>query len=162
VLQTGTGPNSGAYGVAFSPNGKLLAAGCGDGTVRLWNPATGRPVATLHATSTQRLAPAVAFSPDGKLLITGEGDGTVRAWNPATRQPVGAPIQTGAQDPIFVLVFSRDGKLLASGGLDGAVRVWQTSVFTHTYAQLCADAGPPTPHEWNRYAFPEQQPKVCA
>jgi len=160
-LQTGAGPYTGVYEVAFSPDGMLLAAGCGDGTVRLWNPATGRPVATLHATSTQRLAPAVVFSPDGKLLITGEGDGTVRAWNPATRQPVGAPIQTGAQDPIFVLVFSRDGKLLASGGLDGAVRVWQTSLFAHAYAQLCAAAGPPTPHEWNRYAFPEPQPKVC-
>ena len=32
----------------------------------------------------------------------------------------------------------------------------------HTYAQLCADAGPPTPHEWNHYAFGETQPKVCA
>jgi WD40 repeat protein/transcriptional regulator with XRE-family HTH domain len=161
-LQTGTGPYTGVYGVAFSPDGTLLAAGCGDGTVRLWNPATGHPVATLHITSAQRSVDAVAFSPDGTLLVTGAGDGTVRAWNPATRQPVGAPIQTGAQDPIFVLVFTRDSKLLASGGLDGAVRVWQTSVFTHTYAQLCADAGPPTPHEWNRYAFPEPQPKVCA
>jgi WD40 repeat protein/DNA-binding XRE family transcriptional regulator len=161
-LQTGTGPYTGVYTVAFSPDGKLLAAGCGDGTVRLWNPATGHPVATLRITSAQRSALGVAFSPDGKLLVTGAGDGTVRAWNPATRQPVGAPIQTGAQDPIFVLVFSRDGKLLASGGLDGAVRVWQTSLFAHAYAALCADAGPPTPHEWNRYAFPELQPKVCA
>jgi WD40 repeat protein/DNA-binding XRE family transcriptional regulator len=161
-LQTGTGPYTGVYGVAFSPDGKLLAAGCGDGTVRLWNPATGHPVATLHITSAQRSVDAVAFSPDGKLLVIGAGDGTVRAWNPATRQPVGAPIQTGAQDPIFVLVFSRDGKLLASGGLDGGVRVWRTSLFANAYAALCADAGPPTPHEWNRYAFPERQPKVCA
>ena len=160
TLQTGTGPNTGVYGVAFSHDGKLLAAGCGDGTVRLWNPATGRPVATLHATSAQYGTDAVAFSPDGKLLVTGSGDGTVRAWNPATHQPVGAPIQTGAQNPIFVVVFSPDGKLLASGGLDGAVRVWQPSLFTHTYAALCADAGPPTPQEWNHHAF-ERQPKVC-
>jgi WD40 repeat protein/transcriptional regulator with XRE-family HTH domain len=163
VLQTGTGPNTGVYGVAFSPNGKLLAAGCADGTARLWNLATRHPISkTLHVASAQRIADAVAFSPDGKLLVTGEGDGTVRAWNPATRRPVGAPLQTGAQDPIFVVVFSRDGKLLASGGLDGAVRVWQASLFAHTYAQLCAEAGPPTPQEWNRYAPGEALPKACA
>ena len=151
-------------GLAFSPDGKLLAAGCGDGTVRLWNPATRRPVATLHATTSSVYGVhAVAFSPDGKLLATGEGDGTVRAWNPATGQPVGAPLQTGSgpADALFVVAFSPDGKLLAGGSHDGTVRLWQVSLFTHTYAQLCADVGPPTPQEWNHYASGEPQPKVC-
>ena len=165
VLQTGTGPNTGVWGLAFSPNGKLLAGGCGDGTARLWNPATGRPVATLHATTSSVYgAHAVAFSPDGKLLATGEGDGTVRAWNPATRRPVGAPIQTGSgpASAVSVVAFSPDGKQLAGSSDDGAVRLWQVSLFAHTYAALCADVGPPTPQEWNHYAFGEPQPKVCA
>jgi WD40 repeat protein len=68
--------------VAFSPDGKLLAAAYGDGYVRLWNPVTGQaagvplpayagPVAAVNG---------VAFSPDGKLLATADADGTVRTW----------------------------------------------------------------------------------
>ena len=164
VLQTGTGPYGGVHVVAFSPDGKLLAAGCGDGTVRLWNPATSRPIATLHATSNNVYGVhAVAFSPGGKLLATGAGDGTVRAWNPATRHPVGAPIQTGSgpADALSVVAFSPNGKQLAGGSNDGVVRLWQVSLFTHTYAHLCADVGPPTPQEWNHYASGEPLPKVC-
>jgi WD40 repeat protein/transcriptional regulator with XRE-family HTH domain len=165
VLQTGTGPYGGVHAVAFSHDGKLLAAGCGDGTVRLWNPATGRPVATLHATANNAYGVhAVAFSLNGKLLATGEGDATVRAWNPATRHSVGAPIQTGSgpADALSVVAFSPDGKMLAGGSYDGAVRLWRVSLFTHTYAQLCADVGPPAPREWNQNASGEPLPKVCA
>jgi WD40 repeat protein/transcriptional regulator with XRE-family HTH domain len=164
VLQTGTGPNTGVWALAFSPDGKLLAAGCGDGTVRLWNPATRRPVATLHDTASSVYgAHALAFSPDGKLLAVAGGDGTVRAWNPATLRPVGAPIQIGSgpADALDVVAFSPDGKQLAGGSYDGTVLRWQVSLFTHTYAALCADVGPPTPREWNRYASGEPLPKVC-
>jgi WD40 repeat protein len=164
ILQTHTGPSTGVYGLAFRPGGKLLAIGCGDGTVQLWNLATDRPVATLHATtSTVYGADAVAFSPDGKLLANGALDGTVRAWNPATGQPVGATLQisSGPLGGVFVVAFSPDGRLLASAGKDGIVRLWQTSLFAHTYAALCADVGPPTPREWNHYAFGETQPEVC-
>ena len=81
-------------GVAFSPDGKLLATADGDGTVRLWNPATGQPVGLpLPAdTGPGGGVDGVAFSPDGKLLASADADGTVRLWNPATGKPVGVPL----------------------------------------------------------------------
>ena len=82
---------------------------------------------------------------------------------PATGRPVGAPIQTGSgpADALSALALSPDDKLLVGGGDDGIVLLWQVSLSAHTYAQLCADVGPPTPRGWNHYASGEPLLKVC-
>jgi WD40 repeat protein len=117
---------SGVFGVAFSPDGKLLASADIDGTVRLWDPVTDQRVRTILAdTGPNGGVNRVAFSPDGKLLASADADGTVRLWDPLTGQAVRAiRADTGPKGSVYGVAFSPDGKLLASADADGTVRLW--------------------------------------
>ena len=70
--------------VAFSPDGKTLALASREGTVQLWDVATGKLLETLKGHSSAVMA--VAFSPDGRTLASGSSDQTVRLWNVETRR----------------------------------------------------------------------------
>lgn len=106
-----TGHSREVCSVAFSPDSKTLASGSGDGTVKLWDLATGRPQHTLHLEMAD--SSPVAFSPDGRLLACGNST-TVSLWEVTTGKRL--PVKMNLADDVLAVAFSPDGKLLASAG----------------------------------------------
>jgi len=110
----------GTRSLALSPDGMTLAAGNVDGTVSLWDTATGKNRVDLRAGNEMILA--AAFSPDGARLACCSTDSRIHIWDLATHL-LHSTLE-GHWGPVTALAFAPDGRVLASGGEDKTVRLW--------------------------------------
>jgi WD40 repeat protein/predicted Ser/Thr protein kinase len=107
------------HGMAFSPDGKLLASGSTDGVIKLWNTDDGSEKSSFQTQTTGVLA--VEFSPDGGRLVCGTLDGYLQVWDLATGLKVAAFRQH--RQPIGSVFFA-DADTIVTGGLD-QIRTWR-------------------------------------
>jgi WD40 repeat protein len=114
------GAVTGISSLAFSPNGKVIAAGTNRGSVLLWNVDARRQVAEISMGTSP--VQAVEFDPTGQALMTADTEGAVGLWNTSTYRPLGRTIE--ANRGLKSAVFSPDGRILAVGGLSGPISIW--------------------------------------
>ena len=103
--------------LAFTSNGKTLASGSDDKTIRLWDVSTGTQMSSLRSGKVR----ALAFSMDGKILASIGNSVNIQLWDTATGSQLKSLI--GQNGNVFVLVFSPDDNILASGSRDGVIEM---------------------------------------
>ena len=106
------------FAAAFSPDGEMIATEGGEG-IRLWDAATGEPLAPPRRQRGRVYA--LAFSPDGQTVAAGYNDG-FQTWDVATREPLLDLHRPGYA--VRALAFSPDGHSFAAGTYEGEARLW--------------------------------------
>ena len=120
-----TGPTRSVVALAITLDGTWLATASANGTVRIWDTATGTTRATLvgHTATVN----GVAIAPDGTWLATASADGTARVWDTATGTT--RATLTGHLRRIDAMAIAPDGTWLATASAD-TVRIWDTATGT--------------------------------
>lgn len=151
--------------LAFSPDGKYLAAGDEAGQVTVWDGAARRSLGGLPPTAVgdgraARRVSALAFSPDGRTLAAAGKDGTLRLWDTGSASALGSPLPTTG-GPVLSLAFSSDGAQLYATAEHVPLQTYAVAP-EQVAAQVCRRAGAPLPaNTWRALVHGEPARRVC-
>jgi WD40 repeat protein len=115
--------------LAFSPDGKLLAAGAMNGAVTVLDVVSHSMVTSFRAHARGRTwgsesnVTGLVFRRDGRTLLSSGLDGSIRGWDARSGKPIGRPLR-GHEGGVGALALAPDGQALASGGVDERIAVW--------------------------------------
>jgi WD40 repeat protein len=105
---------------AFSPDGRRVAGGAADGSIRVWDVATGAPAATLAGHD--GWVTDCAYSPDGRRIVSASYDATIKIWDTGRKRLLRT--LEGHAEPVFSCTFSPDGRQVLSAAGDSLLKMW--------------------------------------
>lgn len=115
--------------VAFSPDGKLLAAGDRASTIRLWNAMSGKLVHKMSIAEGEFLS--LSFAPDGKTLASTSSDGWIRLWDVETGKEI-REFRAESDRYWRFVAFAGDGRTVITGRNSPQVTFWDSSTAKET------------------------------